>query len=458
MITRRDLLTRAGLGFGAVGLSAVTPLTGNGTQLAPDREPLEPRAKHLVFLFLNGGLSHVDTFDPKPALSRYHGKPLPIDTPRTERRTGHAFASPFDFKQYGQSGLPVSDLFPRVGQHIDKFCVIRSMTTDVPNHEPSLFMMNSGQLLPGHPALGCWTAYGLGSENLNLPSFIVLCPGLPTNGAQLWSAGYLPSAYQGTHIWSTNRPPKELIRYSHNSSWPPGEQRKSLDALYVLNRLHLERRGGGADLDSSIEAMETAFRMQVEAPDAFDITQEPERVRRAYGTTDFGRSCLMARRLVERGVRVVQVYFGHGQPWDSHDDIFDHRRLAGHADPAIAAFIGDLADRGLLEETIVLVGGEFGRTPTVEVGGLVKVHNGRDHNSHGFTILAAGGGFAAGRSYGATDEFGFRAVENPLHPHDLHATVLHLLGLDHRELTFRHSGRDFRLTDTGGRVVQELLA
>lgn len=441
-----------------LGLRGLVAGEAERSPLAPKRPHFAPKAKRVVFLFLNGGPSQVDTFDPKPVLTRFHGQPMPTPNLKTERKTGKLLASPFRFQKHGQSGLEMSEIFPRLGALADQVCIIRSMHTDVPFHEPSLFMMNCGDRLPGRPSMGSWLTYGLGTENQSLPGFIVLCPGLPVVGPQLWSSSFLPAVYQGTHIPNNEKEADKLIQYIRNASLKPEAQRAQLDLLGKLNRMQMEREGQDPQLEASIQAMEIAFRMQTEAPETFDLAQEKEATRERYGDTDFGRGCLMARRLLERGVRMVQIYFGHMQPWDNHDDIQIHRKLAAQADPAIAALLGDLKARGLLDETIVLIGGEFGRTPVVEVSGLVNVQNGRDHNSHGYSMVVAGGGFKGGLAYGNTDDFGFKAVENPVHPHDLHATMLHLLGFDHTKLTYHYSGRDFRLTDVSGRVIKEILA
>lgn len=451
--TRRRLLGTIGSGFGLMSLGSLLarPAAARGPHFTP-------KAKRVVYLFLNGGPSQVDTFDPKPMLQKFHGTPAPGGNLKTERRTGALLASPFAFRRCGKSGIEVSEIFPELGKLIDDICVIRSMHTERPNHEPSLFMLNCGHVLPGHPSMGAWLNYGLGTENENLPGFVVLCPGLPVIGPQLWSAAYLPAVYQGTHIPNNEREPEKLIQHLRNPLVNAVEQRRQLDLLARLNRHHLSKEGGDPQLEARIESMEIAYRMQAEALDAFDISKEPEKDRQRYGEGDFARGCLIARRLLERGVRMVQVYYGNGQPWDNHDDILVHRKLAALSDRPMAALIEDLKVRGLLQETIVMIGGEFGRTPSVEVSGLVKVQNGRDHNNHGFSMLLAGGGIRGGMVYGATDEFGFKAVENPVHPHDIHATILHQMGLDHTRLTYRHSGRDFRLTDVAGRVIREILA
>jgi len=451
---RRDFLRNVGAGFGMYGLAGVLD-AANPLAVRPPH--FEAKAKRIIYLFLNGGPSQVDTFDPKPMLAKYHGKPMPAGNLKTERKTGNLMRSPFEFRRCGKSGIEVSEIFPKLGTVIDEFCVIRSMHTDRPNHEPSLLLLNSGDKLPGRPSMGSWLTYGLGSENQNLPGYVVLCPGLPVLGHQNWAANFLPAVYQGTYVPMGEKDPKKLIAHIRNSSLSPEKQRLELDLLEQLNRHHMKKEGADAQLEATIQSAEIAFRMQAEAPDAFDITKEPEKVRGRYGDGDFGRGCLIARRLIERGVRMVQVYFGNFQPWDNHDDIEIHRPLAEQCDGAIAALIQDLSASGLLEETIVLVGGEFGRTPAVEVGGLVKVQNGRDHNNHGFSYLVAGGGFQGGTTYGATDDFGFAAVEKKVHIHDLHATVLNQMGLDHTKLTYRHSGRDYRLTDVAGNVVKDII-
>jgi hypothetical protein len=306
--------------------------------------------------------------------------------------------------------------------------------------------------------MGSWVTYGLGTENRSLPGFVVLCPGFPTFGASLWSSAFLPSIYHGSHISNSERDPLKMIQNIRNKGQSAPEQREQIDLVSQLDRAYGQRVGHENELEAHIDAMEVAFRMQTEAREVFDVSKEPDALRERYGASDFGRGCLMASRMVQRGVRMVEVYFGPGQPWDNHDDILVHRKLARDADPAIAALIQDLKERGLLDSTIVLVGCEFGRTPMIQNSGLEKVCNGRDHNPPGFTTLVAGGGFKGGMAYGATDDLGFRAVDKPVHVHDLHATILHQLGFDHTKLTYRHSGRDFRLTDVAGRVVTEIIS
>jgi hypothetical protein len=453
-MTRRDMLRRTGGGFASLGLAGVLAdqgLLASDSPLVPKPPHFQPKAKRIIHLFMNGGPSQVDTFDPKPALEKHHGQRPPGAERKTERRTGGLFKSPFEFKRSGQSGIPVSEIFPEVAKCIDDICVIRSMHTDVPNHEPSLLMMNSGITQPIRPSMGSWLCYGLGVENQNLPGFVVLCPGKPVVGPQLWSSGFLPGIYQGCHIGKLD--PKKIVDHINNKHLTPQTQRQQLDLINRLNDLHSGQRFGDDQLESRIQSLEVAFRMQTEAPEAFDITQETEATRKLYGEGQFADSCLAARRLVERGVRMVQVYYGNGQPWDDHGNIEKgHRDKGQKSDQAIAGLLRDLKSRGLLDDTLVLWGGEFGRTPVSEGG------NGRDHNHHGFSVWLAGGGIKGGMTYGSTDEFGFAAVENKVHVHDLHATILHLMGLDHENLTYRYSGRDFRLTDVHGHVVHDILA
>jgi hypothetical protein len=448
-----------GMGFGALAFDRLHAASaGAANPLAPRPPHYAPKAKHVIWLFLNGGPSQVDTFDPKPLLDKYHGKPIPTGNLKTERKTGMLLKSPFTFKQYGQSGIPVSEIFPRIASHIDEFTVIRSMYTDRPSHETSLTLLASGDKFQGRPSMGSWLTYGLGTLNQNLPGYVVLCPGLPVLGHPLWSSAFLPGVHQGTYVSTQEKDPKKLIQHLRNANLAAPAQRAELDLLKRLNELHLDRSGADPQLEASIQSSEIAFRMQTEAEEAFDFTLETQAVRDRYGDNDFARGCLIARRLVERGVRMVQVYFGNFQPWDNHDDIELHRPLANQVDAPITALFDDLKASGLLDETILVIGGEFGRTPAVEIGGLVKTQNGRDHNNHGFSYLLAGAGIRRGHIHGATDDFGFAAVEDKVHPHDLHATLLHLLGLDHTRLTYRYSGRDFRLTDVEGQVVKGILS
>jgi hypothetical protein len=341
MISRRDALRTMGGGF---GMLACADLLGSSTAgpLEPRSPHFAPKAKHVIYLFLNGGPSQVDTFDPKPMLTKYHGKPMPTPNLKSERKTGNLLASPFEFKRHGKSGLEVSEIFPLLGDHADELCVIRSMYTERPNHEPSLFMLNCGHTMPGRPSLGAWLTYGLGTPNQNLPGFVVLCPGLPVIGPQLWSAAFLPAVHQGTYVPNNEKEPDKLVPNVRNAQLAEPEQRKQLDLLARLNRLHGAAQGPDPELEASIQSSEIAFHMQREAPEVFDLSKESERTRERYGDGDFARGCLMAARLVERGVRMVQVYFGNGQPWDNHDDIQIHRRLAGRAERPIAALLAAL--------------------------------------------------------------------------------------------------------------------
>lgn len=456
-LNRRDFLHRSGMGLGLVGLAGM--LGRPGFAAAPSRAGAHttPRAKRIIHFFLNGGPSHVDTFDPKPSLAKYAGEALP-KTYRTERKTGSAFPSPFKFRPYGQSGIEVSELFAQTASHIDDIAVIRSMVAQVPNHEPSLMQMNCGDALQTRPSLGSWLLYGLGNEAENLPGFVSMCPGgLPIKGAENWQSAFLPGAFQGTYVDSKHTDVDKLIENIRSPHTASGDQRRQLDFLRGLNQAH---RTGRIDprLDARIESFELAFRMQSAATEAFDISGEPAGIRQLYGDTMHGRQTLIARRLIERGVRMVQLWHGAGQPWDNHDKIEEnHRKLSGEIDQPIAALLTDLKQRGLLEDTIVMWGGEFGRTPTVEMSGS-KSKLGRDHNPYGFSVWLAGGGIRGGTVHGSTDEFGFAAQENPVSVHDLHATILHLLGLDHEQLTYRYAGRDFRLTDVYGDVLHDLLA
>ncbi|HEX2462680.1 MAG TPA: DUF1501 domain-containing protein, partial [Vicinamibacterales bacterium] len=372
--------------------------------------------------------------------------------------------------KYGQVGMDVSELFPYVGGCADDICFIRSVYTDIPNHEPSMLMMNTGHSQVGRPSIGSWLTYGLGTGNKNLPGYVVLCPDMPTTvGPPLWNNAFLPAVHQGTYISNkVEKPdqivgkdfdPKKLVSYIHNDKFTLPEQRRELDLLVELDRLRRERDGlQDPQLDAAIQSMEVAYRMQTEAPEVFDIRKESEATLKLYGPGSTARGCLMAVRLVERGVRMVQVYYAKRDPWDAHNDIQAHRKNAKDSDQPFAAVIKDLKSRGLFDETLVICGSEFGRTPVCEIGSNAPQQNGRDHNPFGFTMWMAGGGIKGGTIYGATDDFGFKAVEKPVHVHDLHATILHLMGIDHKKLTYRYSGRDFRLTDVSGNVVHEILA
>ncbi|MGH7192440.1 MAG: DUF1501 domain-containing protein, partial [Candidatus Saccharimonadales bacterium] len=411
-----------------------------------------PRAKQVIFLFMNGGPSHVDTFDPKPALEKYAGQQPEALTKNNQRGVGKLFPSPFKFARHGASGIEVSELYPHTARVIDEICVIRSMHTDIPNHEPALLMMNSGNTQPTRPCLGSWLTYGLGTENQNLPGYVVLCPGKPVVGPQLWGNSFLPGVFQGCHINNGKLDPQSVIEHVHNGYLPRDAQRRQLDLLQQLNRDHLDQRGQDGQLETRIESLEMAFRLQFAAQETFDLARETAATREAYGPGQFAEACLVARRLVERGVRMVQIYFGGGQPWDDHGDIMNHAKHAEQSDRAIAALIDDLKRRGMLDETLIVWSGEFGRTPWSQGA------KGRDHHASGFTSWLAGGGVQGGLAFGQTDEFGNHAVADKVHVHDLHATILHLMGIDHERLTYRYSGRDFRLTDVHGRVVREILS
>lgn len=464
--TRREFLNRCGMGMGALGLATllgdagmITPAsadTNDLNPLAPKKPHFPAKAKHVIHIFLNGGASQVDTFDPKPMLTKYAGKPLPTGNPQTERKTGAAFPSPFGFKRYGKSGLEISDIFAELGECADDLCIVRSMQADLPNHEPSLMLMNCGDAVMVRPSMGSWLSYGLGTENQNLPSFIALCPGgYPIKESENWRAAFLPGVHQGTFIDTQHTDIDKLIENIRSHYATPKEQREQLDLIQQLNAEHRKKRQHEAALDTRIQSFELAYRMQSEASDAFDTRKEPPHIRAMYGEGVHARQLLTARRLVERGVRMVQVWHGAGQPWDNHDDIMEHKKLAGQIDKPIAALLKDLKQRGLLDSTLIMIGGEFGRTPAVE---LTSKAQGRDHNNYGFSMVLAGGGIKGGMAYGKTDEFGFKAVEDVVHVHDLHATLLHCLGFDHTKLTYRYAGRDFRLTDVHGNVVKALLA
>jgi hypothetical protein len=460
-MNRRDFLARTGMGMGALSLGALAQASApSPSPLAPHAPHFAPRAKRVVHFFLNGGPSHVDTFDPKPMLAKYAGKALPAENLRTERKTGAAFPSPFKFNKYGQSGLEISELFAKTAAHADDLAVVRSMYAQVPNHEPSLMLMNCGDSVQARPSVGAWVLYGLGAENQNLPGFVAMCPGgLPIKDSENWQAGFLPGALQGTFVDPQHREVEKLIENIRSPHATTAMQRRQLDLLRQINTGHLRAHSADPRLDARIESFELAFRMQLEATDAFDIGNEPAYIRAMYGDSVHGRQTLIARRLLERGVRFVQLWHGAGQPWDHHDNIEANiRKNSADIDGPIAALMTDLKQRGLFDDTLILWGGEFGRTPSVELGDGGKSKLGRDHNHYGFSVWLAGGGVRGGTVYGATDEFGFRATENRASVHDLHATMLHLLGFDHERLTYRHAGRDFRLTDVSGNVMHEIVA
>lgn len=467
--SRRTMLARAGNGFGLLALAdMLTPKDSRGASggsTEPDRatHPFAVRkthfpakAKRVIFLYMPGGPSHVDLFDPKPRLIRDNGKPLPFEKPKLERtKTGNLLASPWKFSQQGKSGTEVSELLPHISGTIDDICVVRSMHADNINHTGAALQMCTGEQAFSRPSMGSWLTYGLGTENQNLPGFVVVSPAEVFQGAQLWNSSFLPSAYQGTLVRDLKNPIANL----HTGSGNGDRQREKLDALRQLNELHKRGRANESPLDARIASFELAFRMQKEAPEAFDLSRESESVRKLYGidspaTDMFGRQCLMARRLVERGVRFVQLFDAPANnAWDHHGGLRESLPKRCHAvDQPIAALLIDLKSRGMLEDTLVLWGGEFGRTPTAEG------NNGREHHPFGFTMFLAGGGVRGGMVHGATDEFGWHALENKVHVHDLHATILHLMGLDHTKLTYRFGGRDYRLTDVHGEVVQNILA
>lgn len=457
--TRRELLRRSGLGFGMLGLAGIlqneAAAAGSVNPLAEKPPHFQPAARRVVHLFMNGGPSQVDTFDYKPVLEKHHGEPMPEGNLRTERLTGGLMKSPFRFRRRGESGLWVSELFEKTGTFIDDMAVIRSMQAEVPNHEPSLMLMNCGEGRLPRPSFGSWVTYGLGTENQNLPAFIAMCPGgYPIVSTRNWRSAFLPGTCQGTYIDTKNTEVTKLIENIRNSRLSLSEQRRQLDLAQALNQQFSATRID-PQLEARIESFELAYRMQSEAADAFDLTKEPRRLQEAYGSGTHGRQLMITRRLLERGVRFIQVWSGAGQPWDNHSGLEKtHRKLAQDWDGPIAAFLQDLKQRGMLDSTLVLWGGEFGRTPVAEKPAL----NGRDHNHYGFTCWLAGGGIRGGQAYGATDDFGFRAVDKPVPVHDLHATMLHLLGMDHTRLTYRYAGRDFRLTDVHGHVVSDLIA
>jgi len=463
LLTRRQMLRQVGTGLGMVGMAALLQDAGllapaasaaSANPLAPKPPQFPARAKRIIHIYLNGGPSHVDTFDPKPALAKWAEKTIPTGNLTTERPLGAVLPSPFKFQPYGKSGIQVSEIFSRTAQHVDDICFIRSMHANTPNHEQSMRLMNCGDERLSRPSYGAWITYGLGSENENLPGYIAMCPGLPVSDVSNWRAAFLPGIYQGTHINTTKTKPEDLIENIINARVSRAAQRRQLDLLAEFNAEHERARSEDPQLEARIQSFELAYRMQLEATDAFDVSKEPAHIRELYGDTVQARQLLIARRLIERGVRVVQCYHGDVQPWDSHELIEDnHRKLAGEVDQGISALLTDLKQRGLLEETLVICGGEFGRTPAVEVPAPGTPGKGK-----GRTVWLAGGGVKGGYVHGATDEFGFRAVEDPVHVHDLHATMLHLLGFNHEKLTYRYAGRDFRLTDVSGEVVKEILA
>ena len=463
-IDRRQMLSRFANGFGLLGLASVLAEEARGQDvaalpLAPKHSRFAPKAKRVIFLFMSGGPSHIDTFDPKPKVAEFNGKPLPFEQPKLFRtKTGNLLASPWKFAKRGQCGTEVSELFPHVSSCIDDICVVRGMYADNINHNGACLQMNTGEQAFSRPSLGSWLLYGLGSENQNLPGFVVISPAQPAQGAPLWSSSFLPAAYQGTLVADLNKPIANLGNLSLD------KQRQQLDLLKQLNEMHRDERQADSPLNARIASFELAFRMQREAPEAFDVNGESETTKRLYGldqkpTEIFGKQCLMARRLVERGVRFVQIYHtataqrSSCQLWDQHGGL--RKELTANCqatDQPIAGLLKDLKSRGLLDDTLVVWGGEFGRTPTAESA------DGREHHPFGFTMWLAGGGIKGGITHGETDDFGWHAVKDKVHVNDLHATILHLMGLDHEKLTYRYGGRDYRLTDVAGKVVERILA
>ena len=492
-VTRREALCRVGNGFGMMAfasmlgrsLARAEGIAAADGNLGVARLDYPQRVKRVIFLFMNGGMSHVDTFDHKPILAKYDGKPLPGGTIKTERKTGELMASPFSFKKYGNCGMEISELWPHLGEVADDICWIRSVYTEIPNHEPSCLMLNTGANQAGRPSMGAWITYGLGTENQNLPGYVVLCPDIPTTvGPPLWSNGFLPAINQGTYISNKVRTgpegeqavaegkdkpkkiviekgfdPKKLVSYVNNPKFTLPEQRRELDLLQNIEKLREQQTGTDSQVEAVIKSMEIAYRMQTEAPEVFDVRKESQATLDLYGPGSVARGCLTAVRLAQKGVRMVQVYYSKGDPWDAHADIQAHRINARNSDQPFAAVVKDLKARGLWKDTLVVCGSEFGRTPVREVGGSsAGVKRGRDHNPFGFTMWLAGGAVKGGTIYGATDDFGFKAIEKPVHVHDIHATILYLMGIDHTKLTYRYSGRDFRLTDVAGNVLHDIVA
>lgn len=468
MPSRRELLRSAACGFGHVALlgllnSLVSTVQAGGaaagkSTAAPQLPHIPARAKHVIFLFMHGGVSHVDTFDPKPKLAEMDGHPLPFNTPlQFSKKIGNVLRSPWKFRRYGASGLPVSDLFPHIGSVVDEICFLRSMFVEQVDHGGAILQLHTGSAVFPRPSMGAWISYGLGTENQNLPAFVTISPPMMHGAQQLYGSSFLPAAYQGMAIGDYKTPMnRATIRNLQRAELSPDLQRRQLDLLQDFNRDYTAHSPSDSRLEARIQSFELAFRMQMEAPGVLDMSGESPTTIRLYGidggpTDNFGRQCLLARRLVEQGVRFVQC--SHSYKWDQHSDLKNgHENNACEVDRPIAALIQDLRQRGLLDDTLVLWGTEFGRTPVAEGT------DGRDHNPYGFTMWLAGGGVKGGMAYGSTDEFGYFAVENRVSMYDLHATLLHLLGIDHTRLTYRYNGRDFRLTDVHGRVVHEILA
>jgi hypothetical protein len=458
-MSRRAALRAAGCGFGFLGLAG---LLGAENPMAPRAPHFPAKAKRVIFLFMHGGPSSVDTFDPKPRLDRDNGKPLPFKRPLAFAAgdAGPLMKSPWQFRPGGQSGIPISDLFPNVRECADDLCVIRSMVGEGVDHGAALLQTFTGVSNFVRPSMGSWVLYGLGTENQNLPGFITIKPALSHGGSKNWSSAFLPGAYQGTAVGHAGLKVDDIkgepIEYLLSKTMTPEQQRFELDMLQNVNRRRAAMRAADPQLEARIQAFELAFRMQSEAPEAFQVEKESEATKKLYGldepeTSDFGWQCLLARRLAERNVRYIQCT--HSYKWDQHSDLVEkHNKNAKEVDKPIAGLLRDLKARGMLKDTLVIWAGEFGRTPVSQAG------NGRDHNPYGYSIWMAGAGVKPGFVYGATDEIGYHAVEDRMHIHDFHATVLHLVGLDHKRLTYRYSGRDFRLTDVAGEVATKILA
>ena len=466
-LSRRDLLAQAACGFGSVALAGLLGpgLLGqrvhaaNVNPLAPQPPPLPARASSVIFLYMDGGVSHVDSFDPKPELDRRNGQPFPLEADKTQfNNNGNVLASPWKFRQYGQSGTPVSDLFPQIAQHVDKLAVLRSMTSDFPEHTNANYFLHSGHGQAGRPSMGAWFGYGLGSDCDNLPGFVVLNGGLvPPGGLECFGNGFLPASYQGS-VFAASPPPLANIRPADAAD----VQRRKLDLMRTLDAHFAATLGGNDAVESAVANYELAARMQLAVPELTELSEETPATQSLYGldaeypqTRVFARQCLLARRMVEQGVRFIEITCpgGNGDRWDQHHGLVDgHTRNARTVDQPIAALLADLERRGLLETTLVVFTGEFGRTP------FAQGSDGRDHNPGGFSLWMAGGGIRGGTVYGATDEFGYKAVANRCDIHDLHATMLHLAGVDHERLTYLFSGRNMRLTDVSGRVLTDVLA
>jgi hypothetical protein len=476
-LSRRALLHRCAAGFGSLALTGLLAEEAQADQphnpqttihnpqwadpLAPKPPHFPARAKRIIFVFMKGGPSHVDTFDPKPLLARDHGKPLPFAKPRVQfAQTGALLKSPWTFRKYGESGIDVSELFPHVAEHVDDLCIVNGVYGTNAAHGGALLKLHTGSDNFVRPSMGAWITYGLGTENGNLPGFITICPTLAHGGVHNWGAAFLPAAYAGTPIGNAAIPAdRARVAYVTNERVPRDVQRLQLEALNRMNRDHLAAAGPDLALEGRIHAFELAFRMQAEMPEVESLAGESPETLKLYGlddpvTANFGRQCLLARRFAERGVRFVQVTHSNSEvQWDQHSDLKrGHEQNAREVDKPIAGLLADLKARGLLADTLVLWGGEFGRTPTAQGS------DGRDHNPEGFTMWLAGGGVKPGFKYGATDDYGYYAVDGKIHIHDLHATILALMGLDHTRLTYRYAGRDFRLTDVAGEVVREIMA